>query len=230
MGCHAGLRVQNATELKKIHASGGNRAVMIHSEGIQSTSDNRVRVFCDITSDANIGWHLVFTAFPRIRSPYVDTAYDTDNQNPAGSVPATTDTDMKKITDTDIRTILNNGLKQTRTQWWHTSVEFGTVWATGSLSDVSTMYNEFDNPLVWSSSAASTGATFRRKRGLETAWSELITSTNGGCSGAVGGWSNYYEQSCVQSWFAGCEGGPALNHRCAGAIEDRAEKLLIWAA
>jgi hypothetical protein len=230
MGCHSGLRVKDATELKKVHAAGGNRTVMVHPEGVQSTSDNRFRVFCDITTDANIGWHLVFTAFPRILSPYVNTAYDTDNRTPTGIVPSQSDTDMRKVSDDDIKTILNNGLKQTRTQWWHTSVEFGTVWGDGSLSNSSTMYNEFDNPSVWSSSSASAGATFRRKRGLETAWSSTFTSTSGGCSGAVGGWSNYYEQSCTQSWFAGCEGGPAFNHRCAGGVQDRASQLHIWAA
>lgn len=229
MGCHAGLRVKNATELKKVAPFAGNRTVMIHPEGVEN-SNTRFRVFCDITTDSAIGWHLVITSFPRIRNPYNNNAYDTNNTSADGSVPLQSDTDMKKISDVDIKTILNNGLKQTRTQWWHTSVEFGTVWATGSLTDQSTMYNEFDNPNSWSSASSSAGATYRRKRGLETNWSSTITSTSGGCSSAVGGWSNYYEQSCVQSWFAGCEGGPAFNHRCAGAIQDRAEILHVWAA
>jgi hypothetical protein len=230
MGCHSGTRIQNATELKKLAPSAGNRVVMIHPNGKQDDSD-RFLAYCDITSDANIGWHLVFTAFPRAASPYVDVAVDTSNRSPSGTVPLPTDTSQHKFDDADIKTILNAGLKQTRTQWWHTSVEFGTVWGDGSLSNISTMYNEFDNPNAWSSSASSAGATFRRKRGLETAWSGTITSgSTSGCSGPVGGWSNYYEQSCTQSWFAGCEGGPAFNHRCAGGIQDRAEKLLIWAA
>jgi hypothetical protein len=63
----------------------------------------------------------------------------------------------------------------------------------------------------------------------ESAFTATITSTSGGCSGAVGGWSNYYEQSCIRSWFAGCEGGPALNHACANPA-DPANKLIIWAA
>jgi hypothetical protein len=229
MGCHSGLRVQNATELKKVSLASGNRTVMIHPEGIQNSS-NRFMVYCDITTDANIGWHLVVTSFPRIRTPYNDNAYDTNNRAVNGSVPLQSDTDMKKISDTDIKTILNNGLKQTRTQWWHISVEFGTVWADGSLTNQSTMYNEFDSPDSWSSANSSAGATFRRKRGTETSWSATITSASGGCSSAAGGWSNYYEQSCIQSWFAGCEGGPAFNHRCAGAIQDRAEQLHVWAA
>ena len=229
MGCHAGLRVKNATELKKVSAAAGNRTVMIHPEGIQNTGDNRFMVFCDVTSDTTIGWHLVFTAFPRIRSVYVDTAYDTSNKTKNGNVPLTTDVDMKKFSDTDIKIILNAGLKQTRTQWWHTSEVTGAVWANGSLTNDSTMYNEFGNPNLWSSSSSSAGATFRRKRGTETSWSSTITSASGGCSGAVGGWSNYYEQSCVQSWFAGCEGAPALNHNCGSGV-DRASQLLIWAA
>lgn len=229
MGCHAGTRVVNATHLKTAAGAAGNRTVMIHPNGVQDTS-NRFLVYCDVTTDANIGWHLMFTAFPRDSSPYVNNAVSTSNRDRSGTVPLPTDTTMKKTSDDDIRLVLNTGNKQTRTQWWQTSVEFGTVWATGSLNDTSTMYNEFDNPNAWNSSLASPGETFRRKRGAETVWSSTMTSASGGCSGAVGGWSNYYEQSCVQSWFAECEGGPAINHRCAGAIQDRAEKLLIWAA
>lgn len=229
MGCHSGTRVKNATELKKTAPSAGNRTVMIHPKGTQDSSE-RFLVYCDITTDPSVGWHLVFNAFPRIRSPYVAAEYETSNRQKNGTVPLPNDTDMKKIHDDNIRTILTNGIKQTRTQWWHTSVEFGTVWATGSLTDQSTMYNEFTNPSNWSSDGASAGETFKRRHGNEANFTGLITSTSGGCSGAVGGWSNYYEQSCVQSWFAGCEGGPAFNHRCAGGVQDRANQLTIWAA
>ena len=231
MGCHSGLRVKDATELKKVHASGGNRTVMVHPEGVQSTSDNRFRVFCDITTDANVGWHLVFNAFPRVESPYNAAAIRTSNRDPSGAVPLSTDTLQSKITDDDIRTILNNGIRQTRTQWWHVSVEFGSVWADGSLTNQSTLFNEFDNPTVWNSTGSSTGATFRRRTAVDANFSGTITSgSSTGCSSPVGGWSNWYEQSCVRSWFAGCEGGPAYNHRCAGAIQDRANQLAIWAA
>ena len=228
MGCHSGTRVKNATQLKSAAPIAGNRTVMVHPSGTQNSS-NRFLVFCDITSDASIGWHLVFTAFPRIRTPYITSAYDTSNRTPAGSVPSTSDTDMKKISDTDIISLLSSGIKQTRTQWFHTSLNSNTVWADGSLTNDSTMYNEFDNPSAWSSNGASSGATFRRRMHSESAFTATITSTSGGCSGAVGGWSNYYEQSCIRSWFAGCEGGPALNHACANPA-DPANKLIIWAA
>jgi hypothetical protein len=228
MGCHSGLRVKNATELKKVHAAGGDRTVMIHPAGVNNTS-NRFLVYCDITTDATTGWHLVFNAFPRVSSPYVNDAVSTSNRTINSEVPLPGDTVQKKLSDTDIKIILNNGIKNTRTQWYQTSVEFGTVWATGSLTDRSTQYNEFEFPDNWSSNAASPGQRFKRRWGDGT-WTDWITSASGGCSGAVGGWSNYYEQSCTQSWFAGCEGGPAINHRCAGAIEDRAERLTIWAA
>lgn len=230
MGCHAGTRVTNATELKKAAPTAGNRTVMIHPNGKQDPSV-RFLVYCDITSDPNVGWHLVFNAFPRAESPYVATAVRSSNRVPNGTVPLPTDTSQSKVTDTDIQTILSTGIKQTRTQWWHTSVEFGTVWGDGSLTNQSTLFNEFDNPAAWNSTAGSSGATFRRKTAADASWSSTITSgSTSGCSGAVGGWSNWYEQSCVRSWFAGCEGGPAYNHRCAGAIEDRANQLAIWAA
>lgn len=228
MASHIGTRVKNATQLKKTAPNAGNRTVMVHPNGVQD-SKNRFLVYCDITTDAIVGWHLVFTAFPRIRSPYNPAAYNTNNRVSGGSVPLTSDTDMKKINDTDIKTLLNTGIKQTRTQWFHTSLNSGSVWADGSLTNDSTMYNEFDNPSLWASDQSSAGATFKRRLHTEPAFSGTITSANGGCSGAAGGWSNYYEQSCVRSWFAGCEVGPALNHNC-GNPADPAEKLLIWAA
>lgn len=228
MGCHSGTRVKNATDLKLAAPTAGSRTVMIHPKGAQDPSE-RFLVYCDITSDTEIGWHLVFTAFPRVSSVYNNAAVDTANRAVNGTVPLPTDSTMRKFTDTDIKAVLNNGLKQTRTQWWHTSEISGTVWADGSLTNASTMYNEFDSPDAWSSASASPGATFRRKRGTETSWSATITSASGGCSGAVGGWSNYYEQSCVQSWFAGCEGAPALNHNCSAGV-DRASQLFVWAA
>lgn len=229
MGCHSGTRVKNATELKHAAPSAGNRTVMIHPNGKQDSSE-RMLVYCDITSDPDVGWHLVFNAFPRDTSPYVAEAVGTSNRTKNGTVPLPTDTAQTKVDDSDIQTILNTGIKQTRTQWWHTSVEFGTVWATGSLTDRSTQYNEFEFPSNWNSTSASSGQRFKRRWGNTSTWTGWMTSTSGGCSGAVGGWSNYYEQSCTQSWFAGCEGGPAINHRCAGGIQDRASQLMIWAA
>lgn len=228
MGCHSGTRVKNATNLKKAAPEAGNRSVMVYPNGIDDSS-SRFIVYCDITTDSDVGWHLVFVAHPRTRSPYVAQEYDTDNRSKSFKVPLATDTDMTKIHDDDIRTLLNSGIKQTRTQWYHTSVEFGSVWADGSLTNNSTQWNEFETPDNWNSTSSSSGQRFKRKRGTG-GWTDWITSASGGCSGAVGGWSNYYEQSCVQSWFAGCEGGPALNHRCAGNVQDRANKLVIWAA
>jgi hypothetical protein len=180
------------------------------------------RVWVDVETDPSGAWFCIFIAHPRDTSPY--------NANRVGSTaPHPDDAVMNKLSDSDIRAILNNGFKETRTQWFHTSVEFGTVWADGSLTNNSTQYNLFENPSNWSSTSASAGQRFKRKRGIEVNYSDWITSAASGCSGAVGGWSNYYNQSCVQSWFAGCEGGPALNHRCAGGVQDRANKLIIWA-
>jgi hypothetical protein len=197
-----------------------NQYVAIRSK----TTDEIIvpRVWADVTSDANVGWFLVFMAYPRDTSPYVATAVGSDSPNP-------NDTSQTKLADSAIQAILNNGDKTTRTQWFHTSVEFGTVWADGSLSNNSTYYNLFEFPSNWNSTAASTGHRYKRKRGLETSYTDWITSAGGTCSSAVGGWSNHYEQSCVVSWFAGCEGGPAWNHRCAGAVQDRASNLIIWA-
>jgi hypothetical protein len=230
MACHAGTRVKNATELKQAAPLATSGVFMIHPKGKNDPSE-RFLVYCDLQSDPNIGWHLVFTAFPRVTSPYNNDTVGTNNRIPNGQVPLPTDDSMRKFNDTDIKTILNNGIKQTRTQWFHNSVEFpGTVFGDGSLTGQSTLFNEFDIPNNWSSASASSGQTFRRRRATDATFSATITSAGGSCSGAVGGWSNWYEQSCVRSWFAGCEGGPAYNHKCAGNIQDRADKLIIWAA
>ncbi len=219
MGCHAGPVAKTATEFKQRNQGRANGYIFIRPEGITS-GQSGIRVWADLTSDANYGWALVFMAFPRIRSPYVAAAY--------GTTPTPSDTDMNKLADTDIHRILNGGAKQTRTQWFHTSEQGGGVFADGSLTNSSTQYNEFDNPSAWSSDGTSVGQTFRRKRGTESSWSATITAASGGCSEAAAGWSNYYEQSCVQSWRCGCEGTPCLNHACATGV-DRAEKLIIWA-
>lgn len=191
--------------------------IMLRGGGSVSQSETWV----DIDTDPTGAWFLAFVAFPRVTSPYV-----------AGAVgdrpPLPTDTVQYKVSDDDIRSILGNGQSEIRTQWWHTSVEFGTVWANGSLNDRSTQYNILENPENWSSTSASSGQRFKRRFGGVADYTDWLTSASGGCSGAVGGWSNYYQQSCVQSWFAGCEGGPAINHRCAGGVQDRASQLLIW--
>lgn len=219
MAAHGGPRVLGPNTAKR-QLRQSNLTVIRSRNGGRPISTKRVYV--DTTSDPTGAWFLVFMAFPRDTSPYVSGAV---GANP----PRLTDTTQTKLADSVIQEILANGFGETRTQWFHTSVEFGTVWADGSLTNNSTQYNLFENPRSWNSTSASSGQRFKRKRGTEASYSDWITSASGGCSGAVGGWSNYYNQSCVQSWFAGCEGGPALNHRCAGGVQDRASKLIIWA-
>lgn len=216
MGAAAGPLVYDSASAKKNLRSDGYVA-------LRSSATGKVEVgsiYADVTTDSDEAWFLVFTAFPRDTSPY--------NANEVSIPPDPNDTAMSKFSDSVIQGILNRGSKQTRTQWYHTSVEFGSVWADGSLTNNSTQYNLFENPSNWNSTGTSSGQRFKRKRGTGN-YGDWITSAGSTCSGAVGGWSNYYNQSCVQSWFAGCEGGPAINHRCAGGVQDRANKLIIWA-
>ena len=216
MGAAAGPLVYDSSSAKKNLRSDGYVA-------LRSSATGKVEVgsiYADVTTDSDEAWFLIFTAFPRDTSPY--------NANEVSIPPDPNDTAMSKFSDSVIQGILNRGSKQTRTQWYHTSVEFGSVWADGSLTNNSTQYNLFENPSNWNSTGASSGQRFKRKRGTGS-YGDWITSASSTCSGAVGGWSNYYNQSCVQSWFAGCEGGPAINHRCAGGVQDRANKLIIWA-
>jgi len=218
MGAAGGPFVTSGVEAKKQLANDGYVALRDAGSGKVILP----KLYCDVTTDSDTGWFNVFNAFPRDTSPYNTSAVGSDVPNP-------NDTTMVKLTDEGIRLVLNSGLKQTRAQWYHVSVEFGSTWATGNLNDRSTQYNEFEFPENWNSSSASSGQRFKRKWGGST-WTGWIESAGSTCSGAVGGWSNYYNQSCVQSWFAGCEGGPAINHRCAGSVQDRANKIIIWAA
>lgn len=179
------------------------------------------KVWVDVETDPETGWFCLFVAYPRDTSPYITSRVGNTPPHPDDLV-------QNKLSDIDIIKILNNGAKETRTQWWHTSVEFGTVWASGDLNSTSTYYNLFEDPTNWSSNNASAGQRFKRKTGANLVYTDWIVSSGSTCSSAVGGWSNHSHQNCTVSWFAGCEGGPAWNHKCAGGIQDRAEKLVIW--
>ena len=221
MGASAGPRVWNGQSAKAQLRTSRHIAIRSAENGPVVVR----KVYADITSDPEKAWFLVIMAFPRVTSVYNSAAVGTD-------APSPTDTSMSKVTDTTIRTILNLGNKETRTQWFHTSEADGSVWADGSLNNSSTMYNLFEYPDNWSSDNSSSGQRFKRKQGPGSSYGgdgDWITSAGTGCSGAVGGWSNYYQASCIISWFAGCEGAPAYNHCCACPV-DRAQKLIVWAA
>jgi hypothetical protein len=219
MGAAGGPLIYNSASAKANIRSNGYVAVR---ESISGSVDIS-RVYVDVTSDANEAWFLVEMAYPRVTTPY--------NQSAVGSTPNPSDASMTKLADTTIQSIMNRGLKQTRTQWFHTSEADGSVWADGSLSNTSTMYNLFEYPSNWNSTNDSNGQRFKRRQGPGSSYGgegDWITAAGTGCSGPVGGWSNYYQASCIISWFAGCEGAPAYNHCCACPV-DRAQKLIIWA-
>lgn len=222
MGAAGGPFVTSGVEAKKQLAS--SRNVLLRNK---DTGRPIAELYCDVsdTDSSGKGWFLVEKAFPRVSSVYQTGAV---GSNP----PSPDDSSMSKVTDDIIKAVLNNGDKETRTQWFHTSEAYGSVWADGSLTNSSTMYNLFEYPSNWSSNSNSSGQRFKRKQGPGTSYGgegDWITSAGSGCSGAVGGWSNYYAASCVISWFAGCEGAPAYNHCCACPV-DRAQQLIIWAS
>tara|TARA_R110000822_G_scaffold79755_1_gene190478 strand:- start:448 stop:1116 length:669 start_codon:yes stop_codon:yes gene_type:complete len=220
MGAAGGPFITSGIEAKRQLPSSQN--VLLRS---RDTGEPIVELYCDVSDADNSGkgWFLVENAFPRATNVYLTEAV---GSNP----PSPSDSTMSKVTDDIIRTVLNNGDKETRTQWFHTSEAYGTVWADGSLGNTSTMYNLFEYPDNWNSVGGSSGQRYKRRQGPNSSYGgeeNWITSAGSGCSGAVGGWSNYYGASCVISWFAGCEGAPAYNHCCACPV-DRASQLIIW--
>jgi hypothetical protein len=218
MGVHSGPVVYDGTSAKNVLSS--NQYVALRSS--QNGTVSVPKVWADVTSDSTTGWFLTFMAYPRVTSPYNASAVGSDSPHP-------NDAGMTKLSDTSIQTILNQGAKTTRTQWFHTSEADGSVWADGSLNNSSTMYNIFENPSQWNSVSSSSGQRFKRRQGPTGSYTDWITSgSTSGCAGPAGGWSNYYEQSCTISWFASCEGAPAYYHCCACPV-DRASKLIVWA-
>jgi len=217
MGASGGPIVYDGVSAKAQLKSSGYVAVR---DGING-SVTVPSVYADVTTDANTGWFLVFVAYPRVTSPYITSA--------VSSPPSPSTESQAKLADSDIQKILNLGSKQTRTQWWHTSEAYGSVWADGSLNNDSTMYNLFENPSNWNTVDRSGGQRFKRRNGPNSSYGDWITAAGDGCDGPVGGWSNYQQSSCTISWFAGCEGAPAYYHCCACPV-DRASQLFVWAA
>jgi hypothetical protein len=187
---------------------------------IQPTgSAEPLQIYCDMETDDG-GWMCVHVCWPRL----AQTCY---NANAIGGIPTPFSVETNKVADTVIQNMLNDGERITRTFWFHVSTNEASVFANGNLLNRGSLWNEFEFPFNWNSTGASSGQRFKRKEGSNGAWTGFITALGGGCSGAAGGWSNYYEQQCVQSWFAGCEGGPAINHACANP-SNRAQKLIVW--
>ena len=148
MGCQAGPAANNGDDLKlrvksTSNGVGNNGYVGIRLGGVNNPA---TKVWADIKNDANSAWFCVFTVF-RGTSPYISSSVSAT----AGSLPTENDTAMNKFSDADIRSFLNSGTKETRTQWWHISEADGSVWASGSLSNTDTMYNLFLDPQYWSS-------------------------------------------------------------------------------
>lgn len=188
---------------------------------IQPTgSASPLQIYCDMETD-NGGWMCAHVCYPRQGNGvcYVTGA--------VGGIPTPFSVETNKIEDSVIQNMLNDGEKISRTIWIHVSTNETSVFADGNLLNRGSLWNEFEFPFNWNSISASSGQRFRVKQGSNGTFGQFITAAAGGCSGAAGGWSNIQVQQCTQSWFAGCEGGPAINHACANPA-NRAQKLIVW--
>ncbi|VVB61619.1 Uncharacterised protein [uncultured archaeon] len=173
------------------------------------------QAYCDMRTDEG-GWTLA--AVCKASDP---TCWNT---NAIGSGIDPGSVSSIKLSDANIKAIMNGGEKTTRTYWNQT-------YRHGVYSPVSaTIYNKITSPNLWTS--ASCGVLndlkeFYLKYNYTDGWGSAIYTNSTGCSCSSNGWSNAQKDSCgFATWYAGCENGPSMSHDCSQPVE-RAD-IVVW--
>ncbi len=219
---------RSCLEILNAGGSVGNGVYTIKPDGVSD-----VQVYCDMSANEG-GWTLAA----------VCKASEASNCWTASAKGSATDPNSAtsvKLSDANIRNVLNGGEKTTRTYWRQTYRYNVNNPVTAAI------FNKITDPNAWSSaSCGSNGKEFYSKysyansisadiipiskTAYASSWGNPILSLSTGCSCAVNGWSNTQQDSCgFATWYASCESGPSMSHCCACITYLERADITLWA-
>jgi len=196
-------------------------------------SGSDIVVYCDMAADGG-GWTLAAVCRPEDNPNYpnfksnVPTS-DCWNTGNVGNVIDPASSLSVKLSDSIIKSILNNGDKITRANWQQ-QYRYNSNNPTNHW-----IYNKITDPNQWGSSGGGApNKEFYVKYNYADSWGSPLLTAGTGCSSASNGWSNQnyngHGESCgsLGAWDAGCEAAPSSSHCCACQTYDERANVILW--